>query len=602
MSLVFVQSEGTAARRRFPVYLVDATDGITPETGEGSGQPQISKNGGAFANTSATLTAVANGAYYVELTAGELDTLGTIIVRFKSANTAEFNMHATVVAANVHDSVRLGLTALPNAAAESAGGLFTRGTGAGQINQDNNGEIDVDAVRINGNNFGAIRLERWMDAGNHGTAQAGTASTITLDAGASGTDDIYNGMLVCLSFGTGDLQARVITDYVGSTKVATVAPNWVTNPDATSVYSVVPVASRGLNRDISNFDQFSLDANGRVDVGALVGTAQSATDLKDFADEGYDPATNKVQGVVLVDTLTTYTGNTPQTGDNFARLGAPVGASVSADIAAIQSDTDDIQLRIPSALTSGTADSGTTTTMVDAARTEADTDYWKGSWIRFTSGNISGQTRLITAFTPATDTITFTPATTQAVATQDYEILPAGAVDLGLWLASAPNALVSGRVDADVGAITGTGVIVAATFGAGAIDSAAVATDAIGSAELDTSAVNEIRDAILSDSTAFAGANIDAAISSRATPAQVNTEVLDVLNVDTFSLPGQAAPPLTPTLVQALTWLFKVLRNRTDQTSTLWQLYADNETTVDAKATVSDDGTTAVKQEIVSGP
>jgi hypothetical protein len=32
-------------------------------------------------------------------------------------------------------------------------------------------------------------------------------------------------------------------------------------------------------------------------------------------------AANKVNGVVLVDTLTTYTGNTPQTGDSFARIG-----------------------------------------------------------------------------------------------------------------------------------------------------------------------------------------------------------------------------------------------------------------------------------------
>ena len=77
-----------------------------------------------------------------------------------------------------------------------------------------------------------------------------------------------------------------------------------------------------------------------VDVTHLVGVAQSATDLKDFADDGYDPGTNKVQGVVLVDTLTTYTGNTPQTGDSFARLGAPAGASVSADIATIDDFLD----------------------------------------------------------------------------------------------------------------------------------------------------------------------------------------------------------------------------------------------------------------------
>lgn len=59
-----------------------------------------------------------------------------------------------------------------------------------------------------------------------------------------------------------------------------------------------------------------------VDLTHLGGVAQSATDLKDFADDGYDPATNKVQGVVLTDTLTTYTGNTVQTGDSFARIGA----------------------------------------------------------------------------------------------------------------------------------------------------------------------------------------------------------------------------------------------------------------------------------------
>jgi hypothetical protein len=44
-----------------------------------------------------------------------------------------------------------------------------------------------------------------------------------------------------------------------------------------------------------------------VDVTYIGGDAQSATDLKDFADAGYDPATNKVQGVVLVDTATTLT-------------------------------------------------------------------------------------------------------------------------------------------------------------------------------------------------------------------------------------------------------------------------------------------------------
>lgn len=116
-----------------------------------------------------------------------------------------------------------------------------------------------------------------------------------------------------------------------------------------------------------------------VSVVQLNGGAQSLTDLKDFADDGYDPVTNKVQGVVLTDTVTTYTGDTPQTGDSFARIGATgsgltslaTQASVNAVddlidtevgaiktvVDAIEVDTQDIQARLPAALVSGRIDS-----------------------------------------------------------------------------------------------------------------------------------------------------------------------------------------------------------------------------------------------------
>lgn len=101
----------------------------------------------------------------------------------------------------------------------------------------------------------------------------------------------------------------------------------------------------GDTNDIQARLPAALTAGGNMksDMLALNGGTQSAADLKDFADDGYDPATNKVQGVVLTDTVTTYTGNTVQTGDSFARLGAPAGASVSADIAAVKSQTAAIE-------------------------------------------------------------------------------------------------------------------------------------------------------------------------------------------------------------------------------------------------------------------
>ena len=72
-----------------------------------------------------------------------------------------------------------------------------------------------------------------------GTAQAGSAGSITLAAGASATDDYYSGMVITLTGGTGDGSKGVITDYVGSTKVATVQKSTTAfTPDGTSTYSI----------------------------------------------------------------------------------------------------------------------------------------------------------------------------------------------------------------------------------------------------------------------------------------------------------------------------------------------------------------------------
>lgn len=66
-----------------------------------------------------------------------------------ATNMAPLPIEVQLTAYNPDDAVRMGMTALPNAAAEAAGGLYTRGTGAGQIKQTNNGEIDSNAVHWN---------------------------------------------------------------------------------------------------------------------------------------------------------------------------------------------------------------------------------------------------------------------------------------------------------------------------------------------------------------------------------------------------------------------------------------------------------------------
>lgn len=66
--------------------------------------------------------------------------------------------------------------------------------------------------------------------------------------------------------------------------------------------------------------------------------------------------------------------------------------------------------------------------------------------------------------------------------------------------------------------------------------------------------------------------------------------------------PGQGAPLVNATALAKLDYLYKNWRNKKTQTASEFDLYNDAGDTVDQKATVSDDGTTATKGEIATGP
>jgi len=78
------------------------------------------------------------------------------------------------------------------------------------------------------------------DSGNAGTAQDGSATSITLESGASINHDEYKDMSVYITSGTAANQLRTITGYDGTSKVAIVNAEWTTNPQPGSVYEVVP--------------------------------------------------------------------------------------------------------------------------------------------------------------------------------------------------------------------------------------------------------------------------------------------------------------------------------------------------------------------------
>lgn len=107
------------------------------------------------------------------------------------------------------------------------------------------------------------------------------------------------------------------------------------------------------------------------------------------AETDYDHIAFTFVGTGAIPATVQVFPNFPQSGDTFARLGAPAGASVSADVAAvkaqtaaIETDTQDIQSRIPAALVSGRMDASVgavasgvdfSATMKASINTEADT-------------------------------------------------------------------------------------------------------------------------------------------------------------------------------------------------------------------------------------
>ena len=76
-----------------------------------------------------------------------------------------------------------------------------------------------------------------------GTAQAGSSTTITLDAGASATNDHYKHCICAITGGTGAGQSQIVDSYVGATKVATLAASLAVALDNTSQFVLLPLGT-----------------------------------------------------------------------------------------------------------------------------------------------------------------------------------------------------------------------------------------------------------------------------------------------------------------------------------------------------------------------
>jgi hypothetical protein len=142
---------------------------------------------------------------------------------------------------------------------------------------------NADAVwdeALSGHNSGGTAGKVLMKAeefiAHDGVAQAGGASTVTLDAGASAVTDFYKPGIISIVNGTGAGQFRRIVAYDGETKIATVATAWATNPDETSEFQITPWATvrvSEMDNDVISADAIAASAVTEIQAGLATDAA-----------------------------------------------------------------------------------------------------------------------------------------------------------------------------------------------------------------------------------------------------------------------------------------------------------------------------------------
>lgn len=282
------------------------------------------------------------------------------------------------------DTVRLGLTALPNAAAEGAGGLYTRGTGAGQIAQDANGTIRAgladdaitaakiadDAISSEHINTGAI------------TADAFAADAIvaaTLATGAITSDAFAADAIVAATLATGAITSDAFA--ANAISATAIADNTITAAKiAGDAITADKIADDAIGDEHWNVSGVALAAGAITDASLAgnmeivfetdFGTNYNATrnawvtNAQDFVGTtAADPFNGQVVAASVTGAVGSVTGNV---GGNVAGSVASVTAGVSLADDAITAAKFDETTAFPLA----SADSGATA----VARTGADGD------------------------------------------------------------------------------------------------------------------------------------------------------------------------------------------------------------------------------------
>ena len=330
---------------------VDKTDGVTAEVGLGAAATEISKAGVGFGAGPTLGTHDSDGWYPITLTTTHTNTLGNLTVKgVDDATHLPVWEHFTVVNTALFDALCASSGgAIPNAVAGAAGGVFIAGTNAATT-------ITTGlTTTFTGNLTGSVASV---------TGAVGSVTGLT----ASNLDATISSRMATYVQPTGFLAATFPAGTIANTTnitggTITTTTNLTTNNDKTG-YSLTQAFP-------TNFADLAITVTtGRVTVGtnadktgySISGTKTTLDALNDIAATAIVSAgaittlAGAVVNVDLVDTLTTYTGNTVQTGDSYALVNGASGVvAIKADTAAVKTQTDKLVFTV-----AGKVDANTT--------------------------------------------------------------------------------------------------------------------------------------------------------------------------------------------------------------------------------------------------
>ena len=317
-----VPIKNTAFRAVFPILDADG-DLVSGATGLDS---EVSKDQGTFADCTneATEIATSSGMYYLDLTSTEMnaDCVSVIVKTSSSGAKTTVLVFYPVEAGDIDVDV----TAWNGTAVSSPATA-----GIPEVNVKNINNVSASSVTTVNANQGTTQPINFTGTGASALAKG---DMVDVAGAAVSTSSAQIGVNVVNAGGT--------AWGSGAITAASIATDAITNAKiAANAIGASEIADGAI--DAATF------AAGAITASAIAADAIGASELAaDAATEIGTAVWATAARTLTAATNITSTGGTtvPQTGDSYARLGAPAGASVSADVAAVKTDTGNILTKL----------------------------------------------------------------------------------------------------------------------------------------------------------------------------------------------------------------------------------------------------------------